>query len=1122
MITATEHRKLFNKHLAFFKSPTNITEVILDAGEFVECKQDDTLCDDNEIAQDLFFVLEGEVELEIPDQNNDYRPVVTLHELSGHFGWNEYQTYYDYRARVKSENAVLFKIHRDKLQNLFLNHKQLENQLFLYRLPLGSYLFFKSFNLPSFIAVSKEFLTSFELSFYEENEVIVKDGDEANHFYMIASGSAKVTKNENGTENIINLLEPEQFFGEIALLQEGTKRGANVIATSPLVLFSLTRLNFEEFLHTKEGRLIKKYLSERKQEYSVTETTFIGRAEECHLQIKGSRIAPKHAKLTRQKSGTSGFRYAVEPISSQFPVYVNKRLVTKKQLLDQHDELFVGSYKVIIDHKRHTIRAQEISYHSLQVSHLVHYFKDSKAIDNLSFSGESGEFICIMGPSGSGKSTLLSLISGANKQTSGSILYDHEPLYENLDFFRDIFGFIPQDDILRSELTVYENLYFAAKLREPLASKESLENKIDSILDLLKLSDRKFTVVGDQRQKVLSGGERKRLSIARELVSDPAVLFVDEPTSGLSAKDAEDVISLLAQLKDMGKLVLTVLHQPSAKLYKMFDKIILLDKGGRLVYTGPTEKCIPYMRGVVHKFSTYVRFDEDDNHPEVIFDILEYSEDHSGQRMFSPEFWHKSFLQIEGATAQLAPEEKETDGNKRPKAPKMTIFEHFKQFSMLMRQNFMLKIRNRNNVFTSILVPIGISLLVAFMLRFSPDPSKGYEFAANSQIPIYLFMAVIVSIFLGLTNSARDIVGEQVIYNHELKIKLQIRWYVISKFLILALFAAIQVFLFIAVGNYLLEIKGVLLPFFGYSYLAALCGVSLGLLLSSYFQTAETVLNWIPLILIPQIIFGGALIEFEEMNTQLFFNQAEQVIPEICQIMPSRWTFEALSVAQVRLNPFDKNINKANGIQTQITDLIKDYEAQDARGRTTISQELITTLDTFNTDMDKLVTKLTEETLDSDSRLTAIGELEDFIEQGLGIINPLTKVYPGDEEQTAVLIEHLETLLSIYQDTTEFIGEKYAPSIYHNDKLRDAVFDGSGDYTSRQERYLQNNQGFLFNSVFMAENKSFMFISDKKNKPSIWEISTLYFNAGVLSLMILTFLCLTTLTLQVKKNKTIG
>jgi ABC-type multidrug transport system ATPase subunit/CRP-like cAMP-binding protein len=912
-----ERSYFLNLHEAFSKLRPKVLHSIAKKGESFLCQKNENICQAGERADFLFFLLTGKVILYSSYGNK----VLQLNEREGHFGWNEYEDNYAYTAVVNSEVASVFKIGRQALSSLFSDFKHLKDRLFIYHIPFGAYLFFKSFNLPGFNLDQNDFLTSFELEFFLPGEMVVKKGETADKFYMIVSGNANVTESDT---IIVNTLKDGDYFGEIGLLEQDV-RSANVIATSQLSVFSLSKKAFNQLLSTKKGRFIKNCFDARTKTYiSEIERIFIGSHPDCNLRIQGNKIAPKHARLTKIIRKNGRVQYLVKPLaaSSQYKVFINKQVTNKETIVDLDDEVSLGDYKVVFDKKRDAISLQKIEYYCLHVENLNYKVKNNLIIDDISFSAESNEFICILGPSGCGKSTLLDLIFGAKRQTSGNISYNHDILHENLEFYRTIFGYLPQDDILFSELTVFENLYFTAKLREPFIARKKLEKKIDIVLKRLKLSDKKHQRVGSIEKKGLSGGERKRVSIARELIFDPYILFLDEPTSGLSSKDSEEIICFLRILVDMGKLVFVVVHQPNSKIYKLFDKIVLLDMGGKLVYTGLVLDCIHYMEKLINDCITAECPECKTCQPELIFEILE-QRDEKNERKYSPEFWQKRFQAYSGYLSQE--KQKDPEITKHVKQ-KVSLLEHLIQLSLLLHRTFLIKIKNWSNMLISMGVPIVIATLFAIILRSGPEKAGTYSFYQNKLILSYIFIGVIFSIFLGLTNSVRDVVGEQAIYNLESKVKLRIRWYVFSKFFVLSGIAGGQIFLFVLICNFILDIRGVFGIFFIFLYLSSLVGVAFGLFLSSIVRTTEAVVNWIPLVLIPQIILGGAVIEFEDMSRYLYIG-SEQAIPEICQLIPSRWAHEGLAVAQATLNPRDSAIDQSNKSIRNITKKIIDLRS---------------------------------------------------------------------------------------------------------------------------------------------------------------------------------------------------
>lgn len=216
------------------------------------------------------------------------------------------------------------------------------------------------------------------------------------------------------------------------------------------------------------------------------------------------------------------------------------------------------------------------------------------ALDSISYEVNKGELIGILGPSGCGKSTLVKLLSGDIIPTYGQISVDGKNFFENLNIFLEYFAYVPQDDLLYPNLTVWENLWYRLQLRMPNFSAASLHQKIDNILHQVNLTHQRNTLVGEFAHKNLSGGERKRLNIALELLFEPTLIICDEPTSGLSFTDAEQIVDILDALSQQGKIVLITIHQPNSSIFRKFDKVLLMDMGGKMVYYGPPEKSFDY------------------------------------------------------------------------------------------------------------------------------------------------------------------------------------------------------------------------------------------------------------------------------------------------------------------------------------------------------------------------------------------------------------------------------------------------------------------------------------------------------------------------------------------------
>ena len=625
----------------------------------------------------------------------------------------------------------------------------------------------------------------------------------------------------------------------------------------------------------------------------------------------------------------------------------------------------------ILEEERNVIRV-------LEVRDLRHSYRTGEtALDNINLTMTRGEMVCVMGASGCGKSTLLRTIAGQNWPDSGGVVLNGKSLYDHLDELRGYISYIPQDDAFDEQLTIEENLSLAAALRSPHLSRRERARRIDGKLIELGLNERRNSIVGSAVKKALSGGERKRLNIGLDMIGLADIYLFDEPTSGLSSKDSEHVIEIIRGMSH-NKIVLVTIHQPSSKIFQMFNKVILLDKGGRLVFFGTPTETLTYFAQAENEQQHGVDIEGcascGSTRPEFIFDVLEtplrdmsgdiiYEENSRGQlvpaRRFSPEFWrdkYESHRLIQDV--RQVPVKRETAGKTAapigPQPPRRRLLHRIRwrdewtQMRTLLRRAFFSKLRNRVNVLTTIVEAPLLAAMIAMVLRYNENGD--YDFAGAYHIPIYLFLSVTVAMFLGLTNSADDIIRDRVILQRERNLRIRLPYYIFAKTTTLCLFALVQCVLFLLIGDYILQIRGMFWIYLGYTSLTAFCGVALGLLISSLVADAKTAVNIVPLILIPQIIMGGALIKYEEMNRNLDFvytikrwlaehpdnadkgrepePRSKLQVPLICQFMPMRYSFEGLVVAQAKLNPLTRRQERIEGKIQEIADRDEELRAQ--------------------------------------------------------------------------------------------------------------------------------------------------------------------------------------------------
>lgn len=578
----------------------------------------------------------------------------------------------------------------------------------------------------------------------------------------------------------------------------------------------------------------------------------------------------------------------------------------------------------------------------LSAKELTYHFPfGNQGLQPLSFSEDSGKLIGIMGGSGSGKSTLLNILNGNLKPSNGQVLINGFDVHKDRDQLHGVIGYIAQDDLLIEELTVFQNLYYNAKLCFGNKSDEEIQELVAETLEDLGLADVSHLKVGNPLEKTISGGQRKRLNIALELIREPMVLFVDEPTSGLSSRDSENIMDLLKELSLKGKLIFVVIHQPSSDIFKMFDRLLILDQGGYPVFNGNPVESVTYFKGLIN----HVDSDESECpvcgnvNPEQIFNIIEAKVvDEFGhptsKRKTSPEEWYTYY--------KKSLEDNDQGSNSKAQLPsiKFHIPNKIKQFVVFLKRDVLAKISNIQYMLINFLeAPLLAALLTFFIRFFVEDPSTGgdYIFRENENIPQYIFISVIVALFFGLTVSSEEIIRDRKIIARESFLNLSRHSYLLSKIGVMFTISAIQTLSFVLVGNWILGIQGMHLFYWLMLFSAACFANTLGLNISATFNSAKVIYIIIPVLIIPQLLFSGVIVKFDKLHPAI---SSQSGVPFIGNIMASRWAYEALAVIQFTNNNYDREFYEFEK-RKKFANWKKDYWAQDLKNRVITSERLL-------------------------------------------------------------------------------------------------------------------------------------------------------------------------------------
>ena len=527
----------------------------------------------------------------------------------------------------------------------------------------------------------------------------------------------------------------------------------------------------------------------------------IGRSTDSDVFLEHASISRNHATIKKNDQNV----FSITDLNSLNGTYVNGRKINGSVNLTQNDIIIIGRFQLSLSGKVKDL-TQEVA---IRTERIVKKFDNGKiGLHECSFEIPAKSLLAVMGPSGCGKSTLLKALNGDSPSSSGVVYISGLELNQNYDYLKTQIGYVPQDDIVHRELTVEQSLYFSAKLRLERSDATFIQQKINQVLKDLNIEHIRNTLVGK-----ISGGQRKRVSIAVEILTDPLILFLDEPTSPLDPQTIEEFLINLQLLSKKGTTVIMVTHKPEDLNY--MDDVIFMAEGGHMVYQGDT---LSYL-----------------DHFKVEDTIKVYAQ------LASPnsDKWIKLHKQNHPSLGQMQePKEKQNIRN--------TPF--FYQLWWLTKRYFHIKLNDRLN--TLIMVgqaPVIAGLICLIFENISPS------------VP---FLLAVSAIWFGTNNAAREIVREAPIYKRERMFNQGILAYMLSKITVLGTFAAIQSLLFTLIISlrYSNTVPAWADPVnaFLWMLLVSLAASMMGLFLSAVVSTSEKVMTLVPYFLIPQIMLAGA------------------------------------------------------------------------------------------------------------------------------------------------------------------------------------------------------------------------------------------------------------------------
>lgn len=504
------------------------------------------------------------------------------------------------------------------------------------------------------------------------------------------------------------------------------------------------------------------------QEQSV----IIGRDPECGEPLDDPLVSWQHARLTR-----SGDKVFIEDLSSRNGTFVEGVRITRKTELRMGQEVGLGGFQLRLVEGGRLERREYHGNVSITAVGVCVAVGGKRLLDPISLTVYPSEMVALMGPAGAGKTTFLKALNGYTPPEAGKVLFNGTDLYQSYDLFRQQMGYVPQDDIVHSQLTLREALYFSTKLRTDLNDKE-IDARIDKILDDLGILDKKYTLIGSPEKKVLSGGQRKRVNIAMELITDTPVLFLDEPTSGLSSYDAEGVVDLLKRLAASGKTIITTIHQPSIDVYRKFDNLIMIsrDRGGcgSLAYYGPA---FPDSIEFFHPPAQQAA-DKSTLSPEMLLTGLAKQSTADWVKRYGQSRYRKLFVEDRSGKVKGEGSQKEVSA---------TRGFGIAQWWTLLRRNIVLRTRDCAQLIITLLQAPLFAVLIALVFGGVKEPdnlSKVLNVPAqqnavslakaqqdfgelSGNLAGIEFLLVVAAIWFGCNNAACYVVGEWSIYQRE-------------------------------------------------------------------------------------------------------------------------------------------------------------------------------------------------------------------------------------------------------------------------------------------------------------------------------------------------------------------
>jgi ABC-type multidrug transport system ATPase subunit/pSer/pThr/pTyr-binding forkhead associated (FHA) protein len=610
----------------------------------------------------------------------------------------------------------------------------------------------------------------------------------------------------------------------------------------------------------------------------------LGRAPDCDVVVDAAQVSWHHARIISKQG-----EWTVLDLGSANGTFVNGTRVRRGPLQPQ-DQLYLGSALVNLDEGRIAVAKSyqgEIRLDALDVTRALD--SGQVILDKVGVSIYPGELVALMGPSGAGKTTLLEMLTGQRRPSEGQVLVNGVDLHDNRASLAERIGYVPQEDVMHRDLTVFEVLLHAAVMRLPGdLPRSAVVDHVDKLITRMGIAHIRDNLIGGEAVRGISGGQRKRVNIAIELITEPPLLFLDEPTSGLDSTSTLEVIQVLRALADSGKTIITTIHQPRIEAFERFDKLLLLTKGGRLAFFGPA---MPDA-GVYFSKRSGLPQPKGGNPSDYVIDALDpLDEVHKRQ----PQEWQLDYLKSPFYEDYVVKRRGDTDDVVIVPPDRTAVRGQggAARFANLFTRYLRRKLRDKTSLVIQLLQPLTISLLLGWLFFEEELPSAGEasmmpaDLLVANGIHAALFLLATAAFWLGCSNVARELVSERPVFRRERRSGLSLPVYLASVFGLQMLIACIQTFILIALVWLLVDVQSeTFLASWGLLLVTAAAGISLGLLVSAASPNEVTAISLVPLLLLPQLMLSGYLKLFREMT------DSQEMITNM---IPLRWSFEVLA-----------------------------------------------------------------------------------------------------------------------------------------------------------------------------------------------------------------------------------